>query len=113
MEHDQITPYKTSQDKNSQVAQMFDNIAKRYDLMNSAFYLGIKKGWRKKCVKLLAPKNPKVILDVATGTGDFAIECARLKPEKIIGIDISEGMMEVGRKKLTAKNLCSFVTLKN
>jgi demethylmenaquinone methyltransferase / 2-methoxy-6-polyprenyl-1,4-benzoquinol methylase len=113
MLHDKITPYKTSEEKNTQVAKMFDNIANRYDLLNSILSLGIHKGWRKKCVQLLAPNKPKVILDVATGTGDFAIECAVLKPEKIIGIDISEGMMQFGRKKLTEKNLCSFITLKN
>src|SRR3954470_2023511 len=113
MLHDKVTPYKTSEEKNKQVAKMFDNIANRYDLLNSLLSLGIHKGWRKKCVRLLAAKKPKVILDVATGTGDFAIECAVLKPEKVIGIDISEGMMQIGRKKLTEKNLCSLITLKN
>jgi len=113
MLHDKVTPYKNSEEKNKQVARMFDNIANRYDLLNSVLSLGIHKGWRKKCVKLLAAKKPKVILDVATGTGDFAIECATLKPEKIIGIDISEGMMEIGRKKLTEKGICHFTTLKS
>jgi len=79
---------------------MFDNIANRYDLLNNILSLGIHKGWRKTCVNLLKAKQPKKILDVATGTGDFAIECVKLNPEKIIGIDISEGMMQFGREKL-------------
>ena len=103
MKHNTITPYNTPQEKKEQVAQMFDNIANRYDLLNSILSLGIHKGWRKKCVQLLKPKQPKFILDVATGTGDFAIECAKLNPQKIIGVDISEGMMQFGREKL--KNL--------
>ena len=82
MEHDTITPYKTSTEKKEQVAQMFDNIANRYDFLNSLLSLGIHKGWRKKCVKLIANKKPQVILDVATGTADFAIECAKLNPKK-------------------------------
>lgn len=98
MEHDKVTPYKTEEEKNKQVAQMFDNISQRYDLLNSILSLGIHKGWRRKCVNLLRAKQPKKILDVATGTGDFAIECAKLNPESIIGIDISEGMMKYGRK---------------
>jgi demethylmenaquinone methyltransferase/2-methoxy-6-polyprenyl-1,4-benzoquinol methylase len=112
MQHDQVTPYQTAEEKNQQVAKMFDNIARRYDFLNSLLSLGIHKGWRKQCVQLLAAKQPKVILDVATGTGDFAIACAPLNPEKIIGIDISEGMMQVGRQKLKDKGLCHYITLK-
>jgi demethylmenaquinone methyltransferase/2-methoxy-6-polyprenyl-1,4-benzoquinol methylase len=113
MEHDKVTPYDTKDEKKDQVAQMFNNIANRYDFLNSFLSLGIHKGWRKKCVNLLAKKNPKVILDVATGTADFAIECAKLKPEKIIGVDISEGMMDFGRKKLKDLNLQHLITLEN
>lgn len=111
MLHDTVTPYQSQEEKNKQVAKMFDNISGRYDLLNSLLSLGIHKGWRKKCVKLLSATQPKVILDVATGTGDFAIACADLKPDKIIGIDISEGMMQVGRDKLKQQGLCHFITL--
>lgn len=113
MKHNSVTPYNSSDEKKEQVAQMFDNISKRYDLLNSILSLGIHKGWRKKCAKLLKAKQPKKILDVATGTGDFAIECAKLNPESIIGIDISEGMMKYGREKLTKLNLDSIISLKS
>lgn len=96
-----VTPYNSSTGKKEQVAEMFDNIAYRYDFLNQLFSLGIHKGWRKKSVKLLQPSHPKMILDVATGTGDFAIEAnKRLSPDKVIGVDISEGMMKFGREKL-------------
>lgn len=113
MQHDTVTPYNSKEEKKEQVAQMFDTIASRYDLLNSLLSLGIHKGWRKKCVKLLEAKKPKKILDVATGTGDFAIECARLKPESIIGIDISDGMMKFGQNKLKKLKLDSLISLKN
>ena len=113
MKHDTVTPYNTEDEKKEQVAQMFDNIARRYDLLNSILSLGIHKGWRKKCVALLKDKQPKKILDVATGTGDFAIECAKLNPESIIGIDISDGMMKYGREKIKALKLDSVISLKN
>src|SRR4051812_42070812 len=100
MQHDKITPYNSGDEKKEQVAQMFDNIANRYDLLNSILSLGIHKSWRKKCVALLKNTKPLHILDVATGTGDFAIECATLNPQKIIGIDISEGMLHKGNEKL-------------
>ena len=90
---------------------MFDNIANRYDLLNSILSLGIHKGRRKKCVRILAPKTPKIILDVATGTGDFAIACAALHPEKVIGVDISEGMMKYGREKLKHQGLDKLIKL--
>lgn len=111
MKHNTITPYNTGEEKKEQVAHMFDNIANRYDLLNSILSLGIHKGWRKTCVKLLAPKKPQNILDVATGTGDFAIECAKLNPSKITGVDISEGMMVFGREKLKKLNLDKLITL--
>lgn len=96
-----ITPYHTSSGKKEQVAEMFDNIAPKYDFLNQLLSLGIHKGWRKKSVKLLLPLAPKNMLDVATGTGDFAIEAnKRLNPDKITGVDISEGMMKIGREKL-------------
>jgi demethylmenaquinone methyltransferase / 2-methoxy-6-polyprenyl-1,4-benzoquinol methylase len=113
MKHDTVTPYNSQTEKKEQVAQMFNNIAKRYDLLNSILSLGIHKGWRKKCVTLLKAKQPKKILDVATGTGDFAIECAKLNPESVIGIDISDGMMQYGREKLKSLKLDSMISLKN
>lgn len=106
-----VTPYNSKDSKKEQVAQMFDNIAFRYDLLNSILSLGIHKGWRKECVKLLRTHNPKLILDVATGTGDFALECEQLHPEKIIGVDISEGMMKFGREKIKKKGLEKLITL--
>lgn len=113
MKHDSVTPYNSNEDKKEQVAQMFDNIANRYDLLNGILSLGIHKGWRKKCVTVLYSKHPKQILDVATGTADFAIECVKLNPDKIIGIDISDGMMHVGREKLQKLNLDSLISLQN
>lgn len=83
---------------------MFDNISSDYDFLNHFLSLGIDIAWRKKAIKLLRPLNPRTILDVATGTGDFAIEALRLKPEKVIGVDISDGMLSVGREKLKRRN---------
>ena len=88
--------------KKEQVKQMFDNISFRYDFLNRFLSLGIDILWRKKAIKSLKPFNPKIILDVATGTGDLAIEALKLNPDKVIGVDISEGMLEMGRKKLAA-----------
>ena len=101
--HDTIVPYSRSlQGKKDQVAGMFDNIAHRYDFLNRFLSCGIDIVWRKKMLKKLDAAQPKTILDVATGTGDVAIMAAkRLNPRKVIGIDISEGMLEVGRKKIT------------
>jgi demethylmenaquinone methyltransferase/2-methoxy-6-polyprenyl-1,4-benzoquinol methylase len=107
-----VTPYNSSESKKEQVADMFDNIAFRYDLLNGLLSFGTHKGWRRKCVKKLAALKPKYILDVATGTGDFAIASARLNPEKIVGIDISEGMMKFGREKLKKQNLDKLIELK-
>ena len=73
-----VTPYNNTESKKEQVAQMFDNIAFRYDFLNSLLSLGIHKGWRKRCIRLIADKQPKHILDVATGTGDFAIAAMKL-----------------------------------
>jgi demethylmenaquinone methyltransferase / 2-methoxy-6-polyprenyl-1,4-benzoquinol methylase len=107
-----VTPYNSGDSKKEQVADMFDNIAFRYDLLNSLLSFGTHKGWRRKCVKKLVSLKPKQILDVATGTGDFAIACIKLDPERIIGIDISEGMMKFGREKLKKLNLDERIELK-
>ncbi|RAU84464.1 bifunctional demethylmenaquinone methyltransferase/2-methoxy-6-polyprenyl-1,4-benzoquinol methylase UbiE [Pontibacter arcticus] len=101
-----VVPYKDQDDnKKSQVATMFNNIAGKYDFLNHFLSAGIDIIWRKKAVSLLAPQKPKLILDIATGTGDFAIELLKLNPDKIVGADISEGMLAVGREKLTKKGL--------
>lgn len=101
-----VVPYKEENTgKKEQVAKMFDNISSRYDFLNHLLSLGIDKGWRKKAISLIRPINPKQLLDVATGTGDFAIAALTLEPNKITGVDISAGMLEVGRKKIADRNL--------
>jgi demethylmenaquinone methyltransferase/2-methoxy-6-polyprenyl-1,4-benzoquinol methylase len=108
-----VVPYK-EQDagKKEQVAQMFDNISPKYDLLNHVLSLGIDIYWRKKAIRLLRSEKPRIILDIATGTGDFAIEAAALKPEKIIGMDISEGMLQVGREKIKRLGLEKLIDLR-
>ena len=107
-----ILPYKDKESsKREQVAEMFDNISVKYDFLNHVLSGGIDIYWRKKAIKLLKNKNPKIILDIATGTGDFAIEALKLSPEKIIGVDISEGMLAVGREKIKKINKESIITL--
>lgn len=107
-----VTPYKDSGlGKKEQVAQMFDTISGNYDGLNRVISFGIDVKWRKKVLKLVADKNPKTILDIATGTGDLAILMAQTSATEIIGADISEGMMEVGRKKVAEKGLASKIKL--
>ncbi len=91
---------------------MFDNISHSYDFLNHFFSLGIDVLWRKKAIRILKKENPKLILDVATGTGDFALEAVRMKMEgaQIVGVDISAGMIEVGKKKVAAKKLEHAIT---
>lgn len=108
-----VLPYKEKNTaKKEQVAEMFNNISRKYDFLNHFLSLGIDIIWRKKAIKLLKKDNPALILDIATGTGDFAIEALALKPEKVIGVDISEGMLEMGRKKLKKKGLDNKIELK-
>jgi len=95
-----LTPYNTNDSKTKQVAEMFNNVAGTYDFLNHFFSLGIDKLWRRKLVKLIGQSNPKQILDVATGTADVAIAETKLNPDKIIGVDISEKMLAVGREKI-------------
>jgi len=97
--------------KKAQVAEMFNNIAGRYDFLNHFLSAGIDKGWRKKAIEIAGSVRPKVILDVATGTGDLALAASILAPEKIVGIDIAEQMLEVGKKKITAAGLSALITL--
>lgn len=111
--HDEVVPYQHSQlDKKEQVADMFNSIANRYDFMNRFLSAGIDVWWRKKAISQLNSLAPKRILDVATGTGDVAIMTYRmLQPEKITGIDISEGMLELGRKKIEKLGLARHIEL--
>ena len=120
-EQEKITPYHASKntdqtqafrsEKSSQVEQMFDNIAPTYDKLNHRLSWDIDKGWRKKAIKALAPYQPQTLLDIATGTGDFAILAAQmLQPKRLIGADISEGMMDIGRQKVKALGLDDVVT---
>ena len=101
-EHDSIVPYKDSElSKKNQVADMFNSIAHRYDFLNRFLSAGIDIIWRKKAIGYLKEINPKIILDVATGTADVALMTEKiLHPSSIIGIDISDGMLEIGRKKI-------------
>ena len=109
---DTVKPYKDSSlSKKEQVAEMFDNIAGNYDFLNHFLSMGIDIYWRKRLVKRLTKQAPKYILDVATGTGDLAIAMLKADPDKIIGIDISNGMLEVGRKKMKEKGLEDRITL--
>ncbi len=108
----QIKPYKDSElGKKEQVAQMFDNISGSYDGLNRVISLGIDVSWRKKVVKLIGEKKPQHILDIATGTGDLALMMAKLKPTKIIGLDISKGMLEVGKQKIAKVNLSDTIEM--
>lgn len=101
-----VTPYKDSDlNKKEQVTKMFDAISKEYDGLNRVISFGIDVKWRNKVVAIVAETNPETILDIATGTGDLAINLVRTNAKKIIGADISEGMLEVGRKKIVAKHL--------
>lgn len=102
-----LKPYKSKDGgKKEQVADMFNNISKKYDLLNRLMTMRIDVIWRKKAIKLLQAIQPQTILDVATGTGDFAIESIKiLRPKKIIGVDISQGMLEVAKEKIVKKGL--------
>jgi len=101
-----ITPYKDSQlGKKQQVEQMFDTISGNYDNLNRMISLGTDQGWRKKVLKLVAETNPETILDIATGTGDMAILLSKTNAKKITGLDLSAGMLEVGKSKVKALNL--------
>jgi demethylmenaquinone methyltransferase/2-methoxy-6-polyprenyl-1,4-benzoquinol methylase len=111
--HDSIVPDRASgRSKKEQVAGMFDDIAHRYDFMNRFLSAGIDVGWRRKALRTLVPSSPRRMLDVATGTAEVAILAARmLKPEHILGIDISEGMLEIGRSKVEKAGLPGIIRL--
>ncbi|HRN94454.1 MAG TPA: class I SAM-dependent methyltransferase, partial [Chitinophagales bacterium] len=108
-----VTPYgNTTKTKKEEVEEMFDNIAHRYDFLNRLLSLGIDRSWRKKAVAYIGEIKPKQILDVASGTGDFAFDALRIQPEKVIGYDISDGMLKYGREKaqkMGVSNIVEFV----
>lgn len=112
-QHDTIVPFKESgKSKKKQVEEMFDKIAFRYDFLNHFLSAGVDVGWRKKAIRELVSLKPKKVLDVATGTGDVAILTYKiLKPEEIIGIDISEGMLSIGKKKIETLGLQKHIEL--
>ena len=110
-EQEKIKPYDGEGEKGKLIEEMFDNIAPTYDTLNHRLSGNIDKGWRKKAIRQLQPFRPKQMLDIATGTGDFAILAAKeLKPEHLIGADISEGMMAIGREKVKAAGLSDVIS---
>ncbi|TVZ53212.1 bifunctional demethylmenaquinone methyltransferase/2-methoxy-6-polyprenyl-1,4-benzoquinol methylase UbiE [Dokdonia sp. Hel_I_53] len=107
-----VTPYKSSdKSKKQQVEKMFDTISGEYDGLNRVISFGIDVKWRNKVVQLVADTDPESILDIATGTGDLIINMASTDATKLVGLDISEGMLSVGRKKIKAKNLDSRIEM--
>lgn len=108
---EKIVPYGSSENKGVQVERMFDSIAENYDTLNHTLSMGIDIGWRNKGISALKAISPQYILDIATGTGDLAIQAYNiLQPQSILGIDISEGMMQVARDKISKLNLSDKVT---
>jgi demethylmenaquinone methyltransferase / 2-methoxy-6-polyprenyl-1,4-benzoquinol methylase len=108
----QVTPYKDSElSKKEQVTQMFDAISGNYDGLNRVISFGIDIKWRKKVLKLVSDKNPKTILDIATGTGDLAILMSQTSAERIVGLDLSSGMLAIGKTKIANKNLSSKIEM--
>jgi len=108
----EVLPYPTlQQNKKQQVSEMFNRIALTYDFLNHFLSAGIDRHWRKRAVKILGNIESKTILDVAAGTGDFSIEAAKCNPRKITGIDLSEKMLAVGRKKILKKKLEAVIKL--
>ena len=107
-----VKPYgEETQSKKQEVATMFNNISGRYDFLNHFLSLGIDKLWRRKAVKQLKELNPNKILDIATGTGDFALALLKLNPKEIIGVDISQGMLSVGTNKMKKKKVDGIIKL--
>ncbi|MBO4850758.1 MAG: bifunctional demethylmenaquinone methyltransferase/2-methoxy-6-polyprenyl-1,4-benzoquinol methylase UbiE [Prevotella sp.] len=110
-DQEEIKPYDSPSAKGEQVEHMFDAIASRYDMLNHWMSLDIDKRWRRVAIRQLAPYRPQEILDIATGTGDFAIQTAKmLSPRHLIGADISEGMMAIGREKVSREGLSDVIS---
>ena|SRR6218665_1842886 len=113
MKHDKVKPYgDENKSKKEEVAEMFNRISGKYDFLNHFLSVGIDKGWRRKAIKMLEEVQPKRILDIASGTGDFAIAALKLNPTEVIGMDISEGMLEVGRKKMEKLGVSNIVDMR-
>lgn len=107
-----VKPYSAEGSKKEQVAEMFDNIAPKYDFLNRSLSMGIDVLWRRKAIRMLQHINPQTVLDVATGTGDVALEIHRqLKPTRIVGLDLSPGMLEVGKRKIANKGLTDSIEM--
>lgn len=107
-----VKPYNTDRSKKEEVAEMFNNISGKYDFLNHFLSLGIDHLWRAKAVKELKEIQPKRILDIATGTGDFAIASLKLNPTEVIGMDISSGMLEVGKEKMKKKKVDNIISMR-
>lgn len=107
-----VKPYnKLDKSKKEEVAEMFDNISAKYDFLNHFMSLGIDHLWRKKAINMLKSSKPKKIIDLATGTGDFAIAALKLNPEKVVGVDISNGMLDKGREKMKKRGKENIVSM--
>lgn len=112
MKVEEIKPYSSEGEKKKQVEEMFDSIAPAYDFMNRAMTLGIDRWWRRVAVKIVKRSNPRRILDVATGTGDFAIGLYdKIHPQQVVGIDLSQGMLDVAHHKVDKRGLQNAITL--
>lgn len=111
-EKEVVKPYnKGNSTKKEEVAEMFNNISGRYDFLNHFLSLGIDKLWRKKAIRQLKEVHPQRILDIATGTGDFALAALKLKPKEVVGVDISSGMLEVGKQKMKKKGVDGIIRM--
>lgn len=112
-QQEKIKPYSSDEAKGTQVERMFDSIAHSYDFLNHALSLGIDRSWRRAAIDSLKPFAPKYLLDVATGTGDFALlAMQRLSLDRILGIDLSEGMLSVGREKVKKEDLADRIEMR-
>lgn len=108
----EVKPYgKEDQSKKAEVTEMFNNISGKYDFLNHFLSMGIDKIWRKKSIRFLKDIKPQRVLDIATGTADFALAALALKPKEIVGLDISEGMLKVGQKKIEKKGVTDVIRL--
>lgn len=113
MERKEVKPYgDENKSKKEEVAEMFNRISGRYDFLNHFLSVGIDKRWRKKAIAMLEEIQPKRILDIASGTGDFAIASLKLNPTEVVGMDISEGMLDVGRQKMKKLGVDSVVSMR-
>lgn len=109
----EVKPYgKANTSKKEEVAEMFNNISAKYDFLNHFLSVGIDKRWRKKAINMLREIQPKRILDIATGTGDFALESLKLQPQEVVGVDISEGMLKMGREKMVKRKVDHIVSMR-